>query len=94
MRTWGGGRESSRSLRDVLRIYAAFLLFATGGISVGAAIADAPAEGWCEQGAGCPPTRGLPETLYFVMLVGGVIVTVLGLAASYAAVVRRSDALD
>ncbi len=78
----------------MFRVYAAFLLFATGGVSVGLAIANAPAEGWCEEGAGCPPTRGLPETLYFVMLVGGVIVTVLGLAVTYAALLRRSEGLD
>jgi hypothetical protein len=77
----------------VLRVYAAFLLLATGGVSVGVAITNAPAEGWCPEGAGCPPTRGLPETLYFVMLVGGVMLTVLGLTAMYAALIRRSDGL-
>jgi hypothetical protein len=79
---------------SVLRVCAAFLLFATGGLSIGVAIANAPAEGWCPQGAGCPPTRGLPETLYFVLLVGGVMLTVVGLAATYASLLRQSDGLD
>jgi TRAP-type C4-dicarboxylate transport system permease small subunit len=57
-------------------------------------VADAPSEGWCDEGAGCPPTRGLPETVYFVMLVGGVLLTFVALAAMYAAVIRRSEGLD
>jgi hypothetical protein len=70
------------------------LLFAAAGVCVGVAITNAPAEGWCPEGAGCPPTRGLPETLYFVMLVGGAILTVVGLAATYAALIHRSEGLD
>jgi hypothetical protein len=78
----------------VLRVYAAFLMFAVGGASVGVAIADAPREGVCDEGAGCVPTLGLSETLFFVMLVGGVLITLVGVVAIYAAFLRRSESLD
>ena len=75
------------------RVCAGALILLAGGASFGVAVANPPVEGFQPEGGPYVPARGLSETAYFVMMMGGVALAIGGLVAIYVALIRRSDGL-